>query len=81
MVAFTLAETLRQKGLATETDMLRRSLKAQLRDANRTGVKIAVIIGEKEMENQNAQVKDFRTGDQSEIRQDSLVDYIVGLNL
>ena len=81
IVAFTLAETLRQKGLATETDMLRRSLKAQLRDANRTGVKIAVIIGEKEMENQNAQVKDFRTGDQSEIRQDSLVDYIVGLNL
>jgi histidyl-tRNA synthetase len=67
--------------LATETDMLRRSLKAQLRDANRTGVKIAVIIGEKEMENQNAQVKDFRTSDQSEIRQDSLVDYIVGLNL
>jgi histidyl-tRNA synthetase len=81
VAAFTLAETLRQKGLATETDMLRRSLKAQLRDANRTGVKIAVIIGEKEMENQNAQVKDFRTGDQSEIRQDSLVDYIVGLNL
>jgi len=81
IVAFTLAEALRQKGLATETDMLRRSLKAQLRDANRTGVKIAVIIGEKEMENQNAQVKDFRTGDQSEIRQDSLVDYIVGLNL
>ena len=81
VAAFTLAETLRQKGLATETDMLRRSLKAQLRDANRTGVKIAVIIGEKEMENQNAQVKDFRTGDQSEIRQDSLVDYIVDLNL
>lgn len=81
VAAFTLAETLRQKGLATETDMLRRSLKAQLRDANRTGVKIAVIIGKKEMENQNAQVKDFRTGDQSEIRQDSLVDYIVGLNL
>ena len=44
-------------------------------------MKIAVIIGEKEMENQNAQVKDFRTGDQSEIRQDSLVDYIVDLNL
>ena len=81
MLALTLAETLRQKGLATETDMLRRSLKSQLRDANRTGVKIAVIIGEKEMENQNAQVKDFRTGDQSEIRQDSLVDYIVDLNL
>ena len=81
VAAFTLAETLRQKGLATETDMLRRSLKAQLRDANRTGVKIAVIIGEKEMEDQTAQVKDFRTGDQSEIRQDSLVDYIVGLNL
>tara|TARA_B100001765_G_C19338149_1_gene264852 strand:- start:173 stop:670 length:498 start_codon:yes stop_codon:yes gene_type:complete len=81
IVAFTLGETLRQKGLATETDMLRRSLKAQLRDANRTGVKIAVIIGEKEMKDQNAQVKDFRTGDQSEIRQDSLVDYIVGLNL
>ena len=81
MLALTLAETLRQKGLATETDMLRRSLKAQLRDANRTGVKIAVIIGKKEMENQNAQVKDFRTGYQSEIKQDSLVDYIVDLNL
>ncbi len=81
MLALTLAETLRQKGLATETDMLRRSLKSQLRDANRTGVKIAVIIGEKEMENQNAQVKDFRTGDQSEIKQESLVDYIVDLNL
>ena len=78
---FTIAEELREKGISTETDLLRRSLRSQMREANRTGVKLAVIIGEKELQSQKVQVKDLRNSEQSEIKRESLIDYIVHLNL
>jgi histidyl-tRNA synthetase len=52
-----------------------------MREANRTGVKLAVIIGEKELQSQKVQVKDLHKGEQSEIKRESLIDHIVHLNL
>ena len=48
-------------------DTLRRSLKAQMRDANRSGAVKAVIIGEEELQKNVVQVKDLSSGEQKEI--------------
>ena len=48
-VAITLAEALRQNELAEEFDVLRRSMKALMRDANKVGADYAIIIGDKEL--------------------------------
>ena len=45
-------------------ETLRRSLKAQLREANRQNSRFAVIIGEEEVQNQTAQVRNMETSEQ-----------------
>jgi histidyl-tRNA synthetase len=67
-----LAYRLRRQGLAVEIDHLRRSLKAQLREANRLGARAAVIIGAEEQQANTAQVKDLESGEQVTVAQDQL---------
>jgi histidyl-tRNA synthetase len=68
----TLARELRRAGLSTETDLLRRSMKAQMREANRRGARLVVIAGENELAAREAQVKDMRDGSQRGIPFDGL---------
>lgn len=57
--AFVLAEQLRQAGLRIDTDLLHRSLKAQLRDASKRS-RIVIIVGEDEWDqHQRVTVKDL----------------------
>ena len=65
--AMQLADTLRSAGLTVETDLEDRSLKAQLRSANKLGVLRVLIIGDDELKNGNLQVKDFLTGNQETV--------------
>lgn len=58
------ANEFRGQGLICEFDYLSRSLKAQLRDANKLKARFVVIIGENEMASETATVKDMDTGDQ-----------------
>ena len=44
-----------------------RSVKAQMKYANKIGAKKVVIIGENELEKGTANVKDMATGEQTEI--------------
>jgi histidyl-tRNA synthetase len=61
-----LAQRLRKKGIAVETDLLQRSLKAQMREANRTGARYAVIIGDNELQSQKFQLKNLSDSTQAE---------------
>ena len=56
-------------------DTLRRSLKAQMRDANRCGVKTVVILGEEELQKHIVIVKDMVTSDQLEVPISDIVNY------
>ncbi len=58
------AQLFRKEGIATEVDLLRRSLKAQLREANRLNAKYVVIAGENELQSGQFQLKNLRTGEQ-----------------
>jgi len=76
-----LAENLRQNNVRTNFDPLRRSMKAQMREANKCGATIAIIIGDKELVTGRGEVKDLSSGDQQKIDIKSLVDHINTLHL
>tara|TARA_B100000749_G_scaffold172783_1_gene133237 strand:+ start:1183 stop:2448 length:1266 start_codon:yes stop_codon:yes gene_type:complete len=76
-----LAEDLRQNNVRTNFDPLRRSMKAQMREANKCGATIAIIIGDKELVTGRGEVKDLSSGDQQKIDIKSLVDHINTLHL
>jgi len=71
--AFETTAQLRRAGLAAECDTLRRSMKAQMREANRKGARFAVIVGESELASRHAQVKNLQTHDQHGIDFDALI--------
>ena len=73
--ALFIANELRELGCYVIMDTLRRSLKAQLRDANRSGAVKAVIIGEDELKNKTVQIKDLSSGEQEEIVMNDLVKH------
>jgi len=77
--AFGMARAMRTHGLSVELDVLGRSMKAQMREANRRGARLAAIVGSSEMEHRVAQVKSMATGDQHAIPFDSLVSRSVDL--
>ncbi len=58
------AHDLRRAGVSVESDLLRRSMKAQMRDANRKNARRVVIVGSNELADRTAQVKDMAAGEQ-----------------
>ena len=74
---FEKARALRRAGLSAETDLMGRSLKAQMREANRSGAPHAVIIGGNELEAGRASVKHMATGEQTEVAFDGLTAFLL----
>ena len=74
-----ILNNIRSSGYYVEFDSLRRSLKAQLRESNKLGASITIIIGEQEMEEQCAQIKDLKSGNQESVPFDSIISYIEDL--
>ncbi len=68
---------LRDAGLHVEYDYLGRSLKAQMRAADRLSCRFAVIIGDDELERGTASIKDLAQGSQTEVQLTALVDYLL----
>ncbi|MCH7732749.1 MAG: histidine--tRNA ligase [Candidatus Marinimicrobia bacterium] len=71
-----LTMDLRKQGLPVEFDALRRSLKAQMRDANRLKCTFAVIIGEKELDSETIQLKNLTTSEQKTVQLGTLITYL-----
>ena len=58
---------LRHKGYKAEIDYLARNMKSQLKTADRLQAKYAIILGEDELAQGKAIVRDMETGDQQEM--------------
>ena len=76
---FRLVNELRQNGISTFFDTLRRSVKAQMREANRLAATHAVIVGEEEIADSSTKVKDLKTGEQISISMSDLVSHLKSL--
>lgn len=74
--AYRLVDTLRRQGIVVETDYMDRSVKAQMKYANKLGAKKTVIIGTQELEDNLVRVKDMETGEQVEVALDKIGEYI-----
>lgn len=75
-VAFNIATTLRSRGLRVELDFLRRSLRAQMRDAGKKQARWVAIIGEDEIQKDKILLKNMATGEQIEIQLSQAADQI-----
>ncbi len=73
--ALQVAGNLRKHNHTVTMDTLHRSLKAQLREANKLGSSKVIIIGEEEFKNNSVQIKDLNQGNQEEVGVDDLVNY------
>lgn len=61
------AKQLRRENLICEIDYQQRSLKAQMREANRLNAKFVAIVGENELKNGSIPLKKMETGEQIDI--------------
>lgn len=75
-VAIKLAATLRQNGTGVIEAFGKKSLKAQLRQANSLGAHYAVIIGEDEVKANTAVLRDMTTSEQKSIPIDQLAEWL-----
>ncbi len=65
--AMVIADKLRAEGFSVEFDIMERSVKAQMKYANKLGAKMSVILGDNELVTGKANIKDMATGEQKEI--------------
>ena len=66
--AFKLVSQLRNEcGLYAECDLIGRSVKAQMKYANKIGAKYSVILGDNELAEGKAKVKNMATGESTEL--------------
>ena len=67
-----IAKRLIDDGVAAEFDIMDRSLKAQMKYANKIGAKTSVVIGDTEIDNGKATLKNMSTGESIELPLDSI---------
>jgi histidyl-tRNA synthetase len=72
-----VAGELRRAGVRVDIAYGGRGLKGAMKSADRSGASYAVIVGERDMEGQQAQVKNLESGDQQTVALDDLVPTIV----
>jgi histidyl-tRNA synthetase len=75
-VARDLAHELRSAGLRTARAFDGRSMKSQMKAAGRSGARVAVIVGEQEVADSTATVRDLVAGEQEAVPRDKLVERI-----
>lgn len=74
--AYKIVTDLRNDGIIVETDYMDRSVKAQMKYANKLGARYTVVIGENEMNEGLARMKNMETGEQTEVALDEIASFI-----
>ncbi|MDR2938769.1 MAG: histidine--tRNA ligase [Clostridiales bacterium] len=71
-----LVHGLRQKGLTAESDIISRSVKAQMKYADKLGAKYSVIIGDDEIVSGKVKIKNMSTSETGEIDINEIFGFI-----
>jgi histidyl-tRNA synthetase len=74
--ATSIVAELRAVGVRADRSFGGRSMKAQLRGADRSGARLALIVGEKEADLGVVAVRDLAAGDQEEVLRDEVVEAV-----
>ncbi len=68
--AFSLLRQVRECGLSAETDVVGRGLRPQMKYADKLGARYSMVLGDNEIEQNKAKVKNMETGEQTELALD-----------
>ncbi len=80
--ALEIAKDMREEGFSALLDLNQRSVRAQMKYADKLAAKSNVVIGDNEVENKIAKLKNMQTGEETEINLDTFVSgfYNISLN-
>lgn len=80
--AVEIAKDMREEGFSALLDLNQRSVRAQMKYADKLGAKFNVVIGDNEVEAKTAKLKNMQTGEETEINLDTFVNgfYRISLN-
>ncbi len=75
--ALKIVASLRRIGVAAETDLLGRSLKAQMREADRQNARFSIVIGAEEIRGQSCTVKEMSNGESTALALGALAEFFL----
>ena len=73
--AFTMADGLRKNGINAETDLMMRSVKAQMKYADKIGAKYVAVIGGNELIEGAVNLKNMENGESEKVSFENLIEY------
>ena len=73
-----LVYDLRKAGVSVDTDHLGRGLRASMKYADKLGAKYTLVLGDNEIENGQANIKNMQTGETKEVKLDRIAAFIKG---
>lgn len=73
-IGLNLLTQARGKGVSADMDFMGKSLKAQMKAADRMGARFVYIIGEEELKKKSAVLRNMKTAEQKEIKFDELLN-------
>ena len=77
--SFGLSETLRAAGLRIETALGGRSMKAQMKAADRSGARVSLVLGDDEVAAGTVTVRDLSASEQTAVERSALADHLIRL--
>ena len=79
-ISLKLSNELRNHNISCETDLLSRSFKAQMREANKLNAVYSYIIGDEEIKNEKGLLKNMSDGTQKEMPFNEIKNYLLKEN-
>ena len=77
---YKLTYDLRKNGIKVDIDHMSRSLKSQMKYADKLNCKYTAVFGDNEIEKGTVNVKNMKTGQQTEVKIDDLCEFFKGDN-
>ncbi len=77
-VAQKIVYDLRKDGVSVDTDHLGRGLRASMKYADKLGAKFTLVIGDNEIENGKANIKNMATGETAEVKLENIAAFLKG---
>ncbi len=75
--AFVLCNRLRMQGLQVEMDLTGKSLKSQMKRANKMGSRYVLLLGERELQGDHAELRDMAQSTQTTLNLDTLEETLL----
>lgn len=79
--AMKIVAEIRKDGLSAQLDIVGRSVKAQMKFANKLGAQYTMVLGDSEIEENKAKLKNMATGEEVEVQLDTFVDDFMNISI